>query len=91
MRDIKKEEVKEVTIVSDVDGHSQCLMSVDVEEGKVIDIRGDPLDPEGKGELTLRGKHIKELLYAPDRLKYPMKRAGEMERASGKEYPGMKP
>ena len=77
MRDIKKEEVKEVTIVSDVDGHSQCLMSVDVEEGKVIDIRGDPLDPEGKGELTLRGKHIKELLYAPDRLKYPMKRAGE--------------
>ena len=77
MRDIKKEEVKEVTIVSDVDGHSQCLMSVDVEEGKVIDIRGDPLDPEGKGELTLRGKHLKELLYAPDRLKYPMKRAGE--------------
>lgn len=66
-----------VTIVSDVDGHSQCLMSVDVEEGKVIDIRGDPLDPEGRGKLTLRGKHMKSVLYAPDRLQYPMKRVGE--------------
>lgn len=66
-----------VTMVSDVDGHSQCLMSVDVEEGKVIDIRGDPLDPEGKGELTMRGKYMKSVLYAPDRLQYPMKRVGE--------------
>lgn len=66
-----------VTIVSDVDGHSQCLMSVDVEGGEVIDIRGDPLDPEGRGELTLRGKHMKSVLYAPARLQYPMKRVGE--------------
>ena len=66
-----------VTIVSDVDGHSQCLMSVDVEEGKVIDIHGDPRDPEGKGELTLRGKYMKSVLYAQDRLQYPMKRVGE--------------
>ncbi len=77
MRDIKKEEVKEVTIVSDVDGHSQCLMSVDVEEGVVIDIRGDPLDPEGRGELTARGKHMKSVLYAPDRIQYPMRQVGE--------------
>ncbi len=77
MRNVKKKEGKEVTIVSDVDGHSQCLMSVDTEEGKVIDIRGDPMDPECKGELTMRGKHMRELLYAPDRLKYPMKRVGE--------------
>nr|QNO56038.1 formate dehydrogenase subunit alpha [Methanosarcinales archaeon ANME-1 ERB7] len=77
MKKVKKEEVKGVTIVSDVDGHSQCLMSVDAEEGKVIDIRGDPLDPEGRGELTLRGKHMKSVLYAPDRLQYPMKRVGE--------------
>jgi len=68
---------RDVTIVSDVDGHSQCLMSVDAEEGKVIDIRGDPLDPEGRGELTLRGKHMKSVLYALDRLQYPMKRVGE--------------
>jgi len=77
MKGAKKEEVKEVTIVSDVDAHSQCRMRAHVEGGKVVEVRGDPTDPEGKGELTLRGKHIKELLYAPDRLKYPMKRAGE--------------
>jgi len=34
------------------------------------------------GELTLRGKHIKEFLYAPDRLTSPMKRVGE--RGEGK-------
>jgi len=70
-------EVKDVTIISDVDGHSQCKMVVSLEEGRVIEIRGDPTDPESKGELTLRGKQMREVLYAPDRLKYPMKRIGE--------------
>jgi anaerobic selenocysteine-containing dehydrogenase len=77
MRKVKKEGVKDVTIVSDVDAHSQCKLRVEVKEGRVIDIRGDPLDPEGRDELTLRGKHMKSVLYAPDRLQYPMKRVGE--------------
>jgi anaerobic selenocysteine-containing dehydrogenase len=68
---------KEVTIVSDVDAHSQCKMRIRVKAGKVIEVLGDPTDPESKGELTERGKQMKEMLYAPDRLKYPMKRAGE--------------
>ncbi|MCW3135057.1 MAG: hypothetical protein N2V78_12120 [Methanophagales archaeon] len=68
-----REEVeKEVTIVSDVDAHSQCKMRVSVKGGRVIEIRGDPTDPESKGELTLRGKQMMEILYALDRLKYPM-------------------
>ena len=71
------EGVKGIPVVSDVDAHSQCRMRVTVEGGKVREAHGDPTDPEGKGELTLRGKHIKEFLYAPDRLTYPMKRAGE--------------
>ena len=77
MRKVKKEGVKDVKIVSDVDAHSQCKMRVEVKEGRVIEVRGDPTDPESKGELTLRGKHMREILYAPDRLKYPMKRVGE--------------
>jgi anaerobic selenocysteine-containing dehydrogenase len=68
---------KDVTIVSDVDAHSQCSMRVKVKGGRVIEVRGDPAGPESKGELTLRGKHTREILYAPDRLRYPMKRAGE--------------
>ena len=66
-----------VTVVSDVDAHSQCHMRAVVKGGKVIQIAGDPEDPEGNGELTLRGKHMTEFLYAPDRLKYPLKRVGK--------------
>lgn len=65
-----------VTVVSDVDAHSQCKMRALVKGEKVVKIQGDPEDPESKGELTLRGKHMKEILYAPDRLKHPMKRVG---------------
>lgn len=67
---------KVVPVVSDVDAHSQCKMRVNIQGGKVINIGGDPTDPESKGQLTVRGKHMKEILYAPDRLQYPMKRVG---------------
>lgn len=73
---------KGIPVVSDVDSHSQCRMRVNVSKGKVVEVRGDPTDPEGKGELTLRGDHIKEFLYSPDRLTYPMKRTGK--RGEGK-------
>jgi anaerobic selenocysteine-containing dehydrogenase len=73
---------KDITVVSDVDAHSQCHMRVGVKGGQVIKIQGDPADPEGKGELTLRGRHMMDILYAPDRLKYPLKRVGE--RGEGK-------
>ena len=69
-------------VVSDVDAHSQCRMRVNIKGGKVVKVQGDPTDPEAKGELTLRGKHIKEFLYSPDRLTYPMKRIGK--RGEGK-------
>ena len=55
MRKVKKEEAKEVTTVSDVDAHSHCKMRVSVKEDRVIEIQGDPTDPESKGELTVRG------------------------------------
>jgi anaerobic selenocysteine-containing dehydrogenase len=67
---------KVISVVSDVDAHSQCTMRVSVQGGKVTAVAGDPTDPESKGQLTVRGKHMKEIIYAPDRLKYPMKRAG---------------
>ena len=35
----------DITIVSDVDGHSQCGMSLDVDDGKIIDVRGNPPGP----------------------------------------------
>ena len=71
-----------ITVVSDVDAHSQCMMRVRVEGDRVTEITGNPDDPESKGELTIRGRHMLDFLYAPDRLKYPMKRAGK--RGEGK-------
>ncbi|MBW2078547.1 MAG: molybdopterin-dependent oxidoreductase [Deltaproteobacteria bacterium] len=68
---------KLIGVVSDVDAHSQCSMRVGVQGGTVTAIAGDPTDPESKGQLTVRGEHMKEILYAPDRLKHPMKRVGE--------------
>jgi anaerobic selenocysteine-containing dehydrogenase len=65
-----------VPTVSDVDAHSQCKMLATVKDGWVTAIRGDPEDPESKGELTLRGQHMQEVLYAPDRLQHPLKRVG---------------
>ena len=65
-----------IPVVGDEDAHSQCKMLATVKDRRVSAIRGDPSDPESKGELTLRGQHMLELLYAPDRLKYPMKRIG---------------
>jgi anaerobic selenocysteine-containing dehydrogenase len=68
---------KVTPVVSDVDAHSQCKMTVRVKGDKVIQIAGDPSDPETKGELTRRDQHLMEILYAPDRLRSPMKRVGK--------------
>jgi len=73
---------KVIGVVSDVDAHSQCRMRVGVQGGKVTSIDGDPTDSESKGQLTVRGSHMKEILYAPDRLIHPMKRVGK--RGEGK-------
>ena len=70
------------TVVSDVDAHSQCTMNVRLKDGRVVRIMGNPTDPESKGALTTRGQHMQDILYAPDRLLYPMKRTGE--RGEGK-------
>ena len=72
-----KEQSGELTVVSDMDAHSQSQMRVTVERDSVIAIKGNPKDPESKGELNIRDKKMKKILYAPDRLKHPMKRIGE--------------
>jgi anaerobic selenocysteine-containing dehydrogenase len=68
---------KWLTVVSDVDAHSQCRMRVEVEKDRVATVTGDASDPESCGQLTLRGRYMKKILYAPDRLRYPLKRTGD--------------
>jgi len=62
--------------------HCHCGVLVHVEDGKAVKIEGDRESPLSKGYLCPKGLSALEHLYHPDRLKYPLKRAGE--RGEGK-------
>jgi anaerobic selenocysteine-containing dehydrogenase len=51
-------------------------MLVTVEDGVATQIRGDPEMPFTEGTLCTKVAHYLERTYAPDRLKYPMRRIG---------------
>lgn len=57
--------------------HSSCGLIFYVKDGKVEKVEGDPLDPCANGKLCLRCLELPEAINHPDRVKYPMKRAGE--------------
>ncbi len=63
-------------------GLSGCGMDVTVEDGKVVKVSGDKDHPESKGALCIKGLAAMEILYSPNRLKYPLKRIGK--RGEGK-------
>ncbi|UCH95751.1 MAG: molybdopterin-dependent oxidoreductase, partial [Candidatus Aminicenantes bacterium] len=59
-----------------------CGVLVHVEEGRVVGIKGDRESPVNEGELCAKGCASLEYLYHPDRLMFPLKRAGK--RGEGK-------
>ncbi|MFH0915129.1 MAG: molybdopterin-dependent oxidoreductase [bacterium] len=62
--------------------HSECGVLVHVEDGRVVRVQGDPDHPNNKGYICTKGKAEPGRLYHPDRLRHPLKRAGE--RGEGK-------
>ena len=62
--------------------HTECGVIVHVVDGKVTRIVGDPNHPMNRGFTCVKGRSEPERLYHPDRIKYPLRRAGE--RGSGK-------
>ena len=62
--------------------HCECGVLVTVEEGKITNIKGDPDHPMNRGFICVKGKAASELVYHPDRLKYPLRRVGN--RGEGK-------
>ncbi len=62
--------------------HCECGVLVEVKDGRVIKIKGDPAHPMNRGFTCIKGKAQTELLYHPDRLMHPLRRAGE--RGSGR-------
>lgn len=59
-----------------------CGIVVRTREHKANKIEGNPLHPVNRGALCARGQAGLEVLYNPDRIKTPLKRAGE--RGEGK-------
>ena len=58
----------------------RCGVLAEVADGKVLKLQGNPHHPLTKGQLCARGNAGTELLYDPDRLKYPMMRTGRAGR-----------
>lgn len=57
--------------------HGGCGVLVHVKDSTIVRIEGDPDFPTNRGTLCSRGLAFKQLVYHPDRLKYPLKRAGK--------------
>src|SRR5437870_3691394 len=51
-----------------------CGMEVDVEDGRVVDLRGDKDNPDSHGFLCLRGHAAREIIENPLRLLHPLTR-----------------
>ena len=56
--------------------HPECGVLVQVENGKVTKIKGDPKHPFSRGAICKKGREYYKFTYHPDRVKYPLKRAG---------------
>jgi len=55
---------------------TQCGMLVEVEDERVVSIKGDPENPDSRGFLCVRGRATREILQNPQRLLTPLRRLG---------------
>ena len=57
--------------------HDSCGLLFYTKDGKLEKVEGNPYDPYAMGKLCMRCLNLAEAVNSPQRLKYPMKRAGE--------------
>lgn len=62
--------------------YAGCGVLIHVQGGKPVSIEGDPDSPLNRGVLCEKAMASLDYLYHPDRLRYPLRRAGE--RGEGK-------
>ncbi len=60
-----------------------CGLAIDVEDGRVTAIRGDPADPLSRGYLCPKATALADLQEDPDRLRRPLLREGGAWREIG--------
>ncbi len=53
-----------------------CGVLARVVEGRLVKLEGNPIHPVNRGKLCALGQAAPQLLYHPDRVKTPLKRAG---------------
>jgi len=53
-----------------------CGMKVEVEDGRLVGVKGDPDNPDSRGFLCIRGRASREIIDNPERLLHPLVRAG---------------
>ncbi len=53
---------------------SQCALSVTIEDGRVVDVAGDPTHPFTQGVICGKVHDYAERLYAPTRVQTPLRR-----------------
>lgn len=56
--------------------HGVCGVRVHMEDGRVVKVTGDPDHPMSRGYICSKGRASVDYLYHPERLQYPLKRAG---------------
>ncbi|HEY0755963.1 MAG TPA: molybdopterin-dependent oxidoreductase [Ktedonobacteraceae bacterium] len=56
---------------------TQCGMVVEVEENKLLALKGDQQNPDSRGFLCIRGRASQEIFENPKRLLSPLRRVGE--------------
>jgi anaerobic selenocysteine-containing dehydrogenase len=54
--------------------HNYCALEADVEDGRVVAVRGDASDPIYGGYTCIKGRGLPELLRHPDRIVRPLRR-----------------
>ncbi|MEW6139042.1 MAG: hypothetical protein AB1733_12475 [Thermodesulfobacteriota bacterium] len=53
-----------------------CQVLVHIEGNRIVRVTRDPDSPTSRGFICPKGRAAPEMLYHPDRLKFPMRRAG---------------
>jgi anaerobic selenocysteine-containing dehydrogenase len=54
-----------------------CGLRIEIEDEKIVAIRGDKDDTFSRGHLCAKGPEIKNIYESPDRIKRPIKRFGD--------------
>jgi thiosulfate reductase/polysulfide reductase chain A len=57
--------------------HPRCGLLLELENGRIVKVKGDPDHPISRGRICQRGRLMADHVNHPDRINYPLKRKGD--------------